>query len=742
MNKTISINISGLVFYIEEGAFDILKAYLDSIKAYFATQKGGDDIVADIEARVAELFQERVSDEKTAITLEDVNEVITSLGQPQDMMDEEDAEENIDSERVRDQAKEDVGERQLFRDPDNKLLGGVCGGISAYFGIDPVWLRLAFVLSLVIYGTGVLLYIILWVVLPEAVSTSDRLKMRGKPINVDNIEKSILKGAKDLEEGLSDLINDPSHKARIKRTADTAQSGFQKIVDAIVQLVVLIVKFVARFAAVIAAIAGILIVAAVGMLLMTGVVFNDYSSLVMPQGLHGTLLIIALALIVLIPVLLLLIRIFQMGLKQGQMSKSIWVTGLIVWVLCIGTALVGSFGVMINFTNNASIENEVPLQQPDADRLYIKSVNSSKTVSRHHNRRGAFVFSSDDMYFEDGAFYYQNVNFRTRLSGDSLFHLVLQHRSEGRDHSDAIRNAELVKYDVLSEDSVITLSSFLSIEGGPWRGQEVNVILEIPVGKEIEFENYLYDIDNYSTMYREVGHDYAHKVFTMTSSGLKYSPVGTEVPAYEGMTSYDFGEFDRVDVQSEREIKVEVVEGNQFKVLVNSEIDGKRGFRVYKDRRTLKVSLTDLWTSSLPEVPMHVKIECPNLYSVNCAGQPECLVRADKTGFLEIGAFGMSKAVFAGNLDDFDLEVAGLAQINLSGTAKRADLDIAGSATVEALEFYVDRMDIDLAGSCDAEVHVTDFLNASLSGASDLKYKGTPQIRQDVSGVSSVKSIN
>lgn len=751
MNKTISINISGLVFYIEEGAFDILKAYLDSIKDYFISQRGGSEIIADIESRIAELFQEMVKEEKTAITLDDVNEVIAGLGQPQDMMDEEDVEENLDSESFSNQGAGDTSEKRLFRDPEGKLLGGVCSGLGAYFRIDPVWLRLAFVLLVWIMGSSALLYLILWIVIPEALTTADRLKMRGKPINVNNIEESIRKGARDLEEGLSGFINDSKNQEKIKRTAKQAQSGFkrtakqaqsgfQSIVDAFVQIVVLLVKFATKFIGVIVAIAGIMVVASVGMLLMTGVVFNDYSTLILPSGLHSTLLIVALALVVLVPVLMLLIRLFQFGLKQGKMAKPFLVTALVLWVLSLGMAIVGSFGVLVNFTNQASIEQEIPLDQPSADRLYIQSVSSSRTVSRH-GHRGVFVFSSDEMYFENNSFFYQNVNFKTSRSSDSEFHLVVQQRSEGRDHADAIKNAQLVKYDILSEDSILTLSSFLSIEEGPWRAQQVNVILEVPDGKEIMFLDYLRDIDNYAPVYREVGHDYSNRIFKMTSSGLKYMPVGTELPLNQGMISYDFGTFSQVDIESEREIRVEVVEGSQYKVLIDSEIDGQKGFRVYKDNQTLKVALNDLWTNSLPDVPLHVKIECPNLREVNCTGQPEVVVRADRTGYLTLGLYGMSKASFSGNLDNFYLEVAGLAHVDLSGTAKKAELEIAGSAKVEALEFYVERMEIDLAGSCDALVHVSEYLDANLSGACDLRYKGNPQLRQDVSGVSSVQSI-
>lgn len=739
MNKTISINISGLVFYIEEGAFDILKSYLDSIKDYFSNQKGGSDIVADIEARIAELFQEKVNEEKTAITLEDVNQVIAGLGQPQDMMDEEDVEDNLDSDSGQTHAA-DPGEKRLFRDPDSKLLGGVCSGLGAYFGVDPVWLRLAFVLLVWMGGSGVLLYVILWVVIPEASSTADKLKMRGKPINVNNIEESIRKGAQDLEDGISEFIHDPKKKAKFKRGTEKAQSSIQKLVDAVVQLVVLVIKFVAKFGAVILAIFGILVVASVGMFLMTGIVFNDYGTLILPGGMHSVILIVAISLIVLVPVLVLLIRLFQLGLKQGKLAKSVLLGAFLLWVLSIGTAVAETFGVMVNFTNEASIEYEHDIEQPSIDRLYIKSVNSSRPS--HYNDDRFFVFSNDGMYFEDGAFYYQNVDFKTTRSNDSDFHIILQQHSQGRDRTDAEENAERIEYELVSMDSVLTLSSFIAIDEGPWRAQRLTVILQVPEGKEVVFMNYLYGIDNHTPVYREVGHDYANRVFKMTASGLKYQPVGTPLSSDSGMISYDYGSFSKVDIQSEREIRVEIVEGSQYKVLVDQDIDGRKGFRIYKDSRTLKVQLNDLWTNSLPDVPIHVKIECPDVYEINCAGQPECVVHANQGGSMRMELYGTSKATFKGNVDVFDLRVAGMADVDLSGTSRHADIDLTGNSSVHAYEFYVERMDVDLKGTCNAEVHVTDYLEADLTGASNLKYKGSPVINQDVSGVSKIRSEN
>ena len=186
MKKTVTINISGIIFHIDEDAFDRLSIYLGTIKSYFTNSEGRDEIIADIEARIAEMLQAKISESKQVITIQDIDEVISIMGEPEQIGADNGAEPK--------QAKihsETKTHKRLFRDPDNKVLGGVCGGIGAYFNIDPIWIRVAFIAALFIFGSGPLLYIILWIIIPQATTSTERLEMRGEPINISNIEKSI-----------------------------------------------------------------------------------------------------------------------------------------------------------------------------------------------------------------------------------------------------------------------------------------------------------------------------------------------------------------------------------------------------------------------------------------------------------------------------------------------------------------------------------------------------------------------
>ena len=189
MNKTITSNIAGYVFHIDENAFDKLDAYLNTIRSYFTNSQGKDEIIADIEARLAEMLQERVGDMKQVVTMEDVNHVIQIMGQPEAFI--EDDADNASWTNQKSESKT-TGPKRLFRDPDNQVAGGVCAGISNYLGLDdPIWLRLALVISFFFFGTGGLLYFILWIIIPQAKTTADKLQMRGERVTVSNIEKRI-----------------------------------------------------------------------------------------------------------------------------------------------------------------------------------------------------------------------------------------------------------------------------------------------------------------------------------------------------------------------------------------------------------------------------------------------------------------------------------------------------------------------------------------------------------------------
>jgi phage shock protein PspC (stress-responsive transcriptional regulator) len=179
MKKTLIINLANQVFHIDEDAFNRLREYLDRIESHFADKDERSDISSDIETRIAELFGQRLTQQKQVITIQDVEEIIRIMGDPGEIGGEEQA-------KTYDHSTASKSKR-LYRDPDNRVLGGVCGGIGQYFKIDPLIIRIVFLVIFFGFGIGLLIYIILWIVVPEARTTAQILEMRGDPVNASNI---------------------------------------------------------------------------------------------------------------------------------------------------------------------------------------------------------------------------------------------------------------------------------------------------------------------------------------------------------------------------------------------------------------------------------------------------------------------------------------------------------------------------------------------------------------------------
>lgn len=186
MKKVINITIGSTVWSVEEDAYEQLSNYLDSIKKYFSKDKDGDEIVEDLEASIAEKFLKR-KNKTGAITEKDVTNIIKEIGTLKDFKKMSEEEEDLDEV----QEPKPSGEKKLYRDPDDVIIAGVCSGLGAYFGIETVLMRLLFVISVFFGGLGILLYLILWILMPVAETTAQKMEMRGGRLTLHEIEKSV-----------------------------------------------------------------------------------------------------------------------------------------------------------------------------------------------------------------------------------------------------------------------------------------------------------------------------------------------------------------------------------------------------------------------------------------------------------------------------------------------------------------------------------------------------------------------
>jgi phage shock protein PspC (stress-responsive transcriptional regulator) len=182
MKITVSINLGGYSFNIDEDAYAELKRYLRNLELHFAEEQSASEILSDIETRMAELFRTKLTNYKQVINIEDVNQVISILGTPEDISDNE-------GPTARDKFSS-PGYHRMYRDTDHRVIGGVCAGISAYWNIE-LWLVRLIFFVLAMMGVGILIYLILYIVLPEARTTAEKIAMKGNPVNIHNIKDSV-----------------------------------------------------------------------------------------------------------------------------------------------------------------------------------------------------------------------------------------------------------------------------------------------------------------------------------------------------------------------------------------------------------------------------------------------------------------------------------------------------------------------------------------------------------------------
>jgi len=185
MKITVSINLGGYSFNIDEDAHAELKRYLKNLELHFAGEESSSEILSDIETRMAELFRTKITNYKQVINIEDVHQAISILGSPEDISDNDgpSAREKFSS----------PGYHRMYRDPDHRVIGGVCSGMGAYWDIDPIIVRIIFVALALAGGLGILVYLILYIVLPEAKTTAQKIEMKGNPVNIHNIKESVKK---------------------------------------------------------------------------------------------------------------------------------------------------------------------------------------------------------------------------------------------------------------------------------------------------------------------------------------------------------------------------------------------------------------------------------------------------------------------------------------------------------------------------------------------------------------------
>ncbi len=523
MKKTLTINLSGLIFHIDEDAYELLQAYLEKLKQHFSGIEGQEEIVTDIETRMAELLQERLGSEKQVVSIADAEFVIDQLGQPFEMDDENTTNKTAGQTFHR-------TSRRLFRDPDHSKIAGVAAGLAAWAGIDVVWVRLIFILSLFASGAGLLIYIVLWIVLPEAITHAEKLEMRGDPVNISNIEKSVRKEMNEVSERIGKAAKDATETIRNK--APQSRSAIDRFFGAMGSVIAALFKVVGVLIGVFLIFLGLSLITGffaslVGLETM-GSFFESEGFSLSPILLGdlffgreslASLAALSIGLILFIPLML----IVYAGLKlvsAGRfrvanftlISVTVWFAS---WIVALGLGI----GTAFDFRHESREEFSVDQADPSAQSLVI---TTDFTQLNTFNKE--FLMVDDELllfYDQDRGEVLTFPQLHFKQSKDSLVHIRLRTTARGGNLAEAEQRRMNIKYEPELTDSSLHLPMLYRFpEEDLLRVQELTVYVEIPEGRKLTFDDKLYHEDlpynrNYRYFKRYVG-----KSWMMTKQGL------------------------------------------------------------------------------------------------------------------------------------------------------------------------------------------------------------------------------
>ena len=342
MKKTLTVNLGGTVYHIDDDAYRLLDDYLANLKHFFRKQEGAEEIVNDIEIRIAELFAEKVSAGKQVITIADVEEIIARVGKPEDFGVSDDESEPHKKEQTASSGQgytRTTTARRLFRDPDNKLLGGVASGLAAYFDWDITLVRiLMIVLLFVPYCPMIILYIIGWIIIPEARTAAEKLSMRGEAVTIENIGKTVTDGFERVADGVNNFVNSDKPRTFLQKVGDALVSiagFFLKACLVVLAIICSPVLFVLAIVFVALVIAAIAVAIGGGAALYQMLPSVDWSPLISTSPMMTIAGSIAGVVLAGIPLAAIIFVILRQIFNWSPMSSGLKWSLLIIWILAV-----------------------------------------------------------------------------------------------------------------------------------------------------------------------------------------------------------------------------------------------------------------------------------------------------------------------------------------------------------------------------------------------------------------------
>mgnify|MGYP006089180755 FL=1 len=360
MNKTININLGGTFFHIDESAYKLLQQYLEKLKITFSNTQGKEEIIEDIESRIAELLREIKKHADQVIVLSNINSVIDTMGQPKDFISEDDEERFIRP------------EKKLFRNPEDRYIGGVISGLGSYFGIETIWMRIIWlILTVFSAGAPVIVYIIMWALIPEAKTTAEKLQMKGEPVNISTIEKKI----KEEFDEVSEKIKNADYRSMTSTVKKKSETFFSILINLLGKVFKIIGVMIGILFLIISSVVFTALIISIFSIGLMG--FYEYPEFFANFSIGPDTPFTLISFLVFISLLIPMVFLFLLGMKLlNPKSKSISLLGKLIllgiWLVSIFTFLFFGFAEAKSQFFISKTESECVIQKYSPNTFYFK----------------------------------------------------------------------------------------------------------------------------------------------------------------------------------------------------------------------------------------------------------------------------------------------------------------------------------------------------------------------------------
>ncbi len=625
-----------------------------------------------------------------------------------------------------DQLDDDKAIKKLFRSTDDRVLGGVSGGIASYFGTDPVVIRVLFVISIFLGGAGLLVYLILWIITPEAKSLTEKMQMQGEPVTISNIEENLKKNL-NMKEGEENvfvkiLLFPFRLIAMIFKALGEVLGPLLKVGVEVLRIAVGVFLVFLGFVLMIAFTISLAVLLGVGGAMDTWVHFGDFPAEEIFNSL-GTIAVISSYLVSMIPSLAMLMLGLVIILKKKVTSA------FVAWSM-FGLWLLGMIGLAISV--------------PAIIRDY-STEGTYKEEKTFEVYEGIAQLKLNELDWDR----YNSVDLKIRGHEDSVFLLSMDFDSRGYSRNNARENGEAVDYVVVQEANTIIFDSEITFGDAPFRFQDVSATFYIPYGKVFTMDYDLRKIlRNTLWIHDYNSSDLGDNQWVFERNGLTCLTCGDSDRRNNSRRSssasdsqnYQFKDFDEVELISLFDF--EIIQDEEFSVRLEGDDDDLDDVYLSQNGDELEIRYgknKDWWKKRNRRDKIKVFIRMPELEYLRVTGACDGEVRDFENVDLSLDIEGASKVWANITAKYLQADLAGASELVLVGSGEDLEVDLVGASELDAFNFEAEDADVSAVGASTAKVYAKNELQASATGASKVRYRGDARVSSSSAGLSSVK---